>query len=171
MGLSDIAAGLTVTQRQRERGVATIDDTQSTLADRLAEFESDLPCDAETAADLVDAYAAGSSVGGAAAVAETVPVTAAKTLHLLGTPGITPLSPLGVDILEDYLTGELTRSDAIALSGASSTEFALASYVATHDPIPGAREAVDEALAPGESAAVAKQNELGESLESPDSLR
>lgn len=171
MGLADIAAGLTVTERQRERGVATVDDTRATLADRLAEFEAELPCDADTAAEMVDAYAGGASVGGAAAVAETVPVTAAKTLHLLGTPGLTPLSPLGREILEDYLSGGLTRSDAISLSGASAAEFALAAYVATHDPVPGAREAVDEALAPGESAAVAKQAELGESLESPDSLR
>lgn len=171
MGLSDIAAGLTVTEHQRERGVATVDDTSDTLADRLAAFADDLPCEPTTAAQIVDAYAGGASVGGAAAVAETVPTTAAKTLHLLGTPGLTPLSPLGVDILEDYLDGELTRSDAIALAGATATEFALGAYVATHDPLPGAREAVETALSPGESAAIAKQAELGGALEAPDTLR
>lgn len=171
MGLSDIAAGLTVTTRQRERGVATVDDTRATLADRLDAFAGDLPCPAATAADVAEAYAAGASVERAAAVAETVPVTAAKALHLLGTPGLTPLSPLGVDILEDYLGGELTRSDAIALSGASEAEFALASFIATHDPLPGARDAVEAALSPDESAAVEKQSALGDALETPDTLR
>jgi len=171
MGLSDIAAGLTVTERQRERGVATVDDTSDSLTDRLAVYADDLPCEPATAARVVDAYAGGASVGGAAAVAETVPTTAAKTLHLLGTPGLTPLSPLGVDILEDYLSGELTRSDAISLAGVSPTAFALGAYVATHDPLPGAREVVESALSPGESAALAKQAELGGALETPDTLR
>lgn len=171
MGLSDIAAGLTVTERQRQRGVATVDDTGASLADRLAPYADDLPCAPETAAAVAEAYAGGASVGGAAAVAETVPVTAAKTLHRLGTPGITPLSPLGTEILEDYLAGDLTRSDALALTGASAAEFALGAYVATHDPLPGVREVVTAALAPGESASVAKRAELGEALETPDTLR
>lgn len=171
MGLSDIAAGVTVTERQRERGVATVDDTAATLADRLAAHADSLPCSPETAAAVADAYAAGASVGSAAAAAGTVPATAAKTLHLLGTPGITPLSPLGVDVLEDYLAGDLTRSDAVALAGASEYEFALAAYVATHDPLPGAREAVDGALSPTGAASLGKRAELGGSLETPDSLR
>lgn len=171
MGLSDIAAGLTVTERQREHGVATIDDTVDSLADRLAEFEDALPCDPDTAARIAEAYATGASVGTAASMAGTVSVTAAKALHLLGTPGITPLSPLGIDILQDYLGGELTRTDAIELSGASDHEFALAAFVATHDPLDGAQAAVDAALSPDASASITKQAELGGSLESPDSLR
>lgn len=171
MGLSDIAAGLTVTTRQQERGVATVDDTHESLADWLEETEADLPCCPGTAAELVDAYASGASVGAAAAVADTVPMTAAKTLHRLGTSGITPLSPLAREILDDYLTGALTRSDAIAFAGVSEHEFALGAYVATHEPIPGANEVVEAALAPSESATVAKQAELGGALESPDTLR
>lgn len=171
MGLSEIAAGLTVTTRQRERGVAIVDDTHESLVDWLEETDSELPCSPETAAALVDAYAGGASVGAAAAVADTVPMTAARTLHRLGTPGITPLSPLAREILDDYLAGALTRSDAIALAGVSEHEFALGAYVATHDPIPGSREVVQAALSPTESATVAKRAELGGALESPDSLR
>lgn len=171
MGLSDIAAGLTVTTRQRERGVATVDETRASLDEWLDDVADDLPCDPETAAAVVDAYTGGASAGRAAAVAETVPTTAAKVLHLLGTPGITPLSPLGRDVVADYLAGELTRSDAISLAGVGETEFALGVYVATHDPIPGAREAVEGSLAPAENASVAKRAELGGSLETPDSLR
>ena len=171
MGLSDIAAGLTVTTRQRERGVATVDVTHESLAAWLEETEAEIPCRPDTAAEIVEAYASGASVGAAAAVADTVPMTAAKTLHRLGTPGITPLSPLAVDILEDYLAGELTRTDAIGLTGATEREFALGTYVATHDPLPGAREAVEAALSPTESATVAKRAELGGALESPDALR
>lgn len=171
MGLSNIADGLTVTTRQQERGVATIDDTAESLADRLDAFDDELPTTPDTAAQIAEAYAGGASVGGAAAAAETVPVIAAKTLHLLGTPGITPLSPLGEEILEDYLAGELTRTDAIELAGVSASEFALGAYVATHDPLPGAREAVEAALSPKGSASVTKLAELGESIESPDTLR
>lgn len=171
MALSDIAAGLTVTTRQEERGVATVDATTESLAAWLEDREADLPCPPETAAAVVEAYAGGASVGAAAAVAETVPVTAAKTLHVLGTPGITPLSPLGVEVLSDYLDGDLTRADALALAGASEREFALAAYVETHEPLPGARAAVEAALSPASTASVAKQAELGGALESPDTLR
>lgn len=171
MVLSDIAAGLTVTTRQRERGVATVDDTHESLAGWLEETEAEIPCSPETATEIVEAYASGASVGAAAAVADTVPMTAAKTLHRLGTPGITPLTPLGSEILEDYLSGEITRTDAIALAGVSEHEFALGAYIATHEPLPGVREAVEAALSPTESATVAKQAELGGALESPDSLR
>jgi hypothetical protein len=171
MGLADIAAELTVTTHQRERGVATVDDTTASLADRLAAYADDLPCAPETAAAVAEAYAAGSTVGGAAAVAETVPVTAAKTLHLLGTPGITPLSPLGRDVLEDYLAGELTRSDAVALVGVSASEFALGAYVATHEPLPGARESVRAVLAGRAAASGDAVDALGDALEAPDALR
>lgn len=171
MGLSDIAAGLTVTTRQCERGVATVDDTTESLAEWLEQTDAEIPCTPETAAEIVEAYAGGASVGAAAAVADTVPMTAAKTLHRLGTPGITPLTPLDSEILEDYLSGELTRTDAIALAGVSEHEFALGAYIATHEPLSGARDAVEASLAPTESATVAKQAELGGALESPDSLR
>lgn len=171
MGLSEIAAGLTVTTRQHERGVATVDDTHTSLADGLAVYEDDLPCGPDTAARIAEAYAGGSSVGGAATIAGSVPVTAAKTLHLLGTPGITPLSPLGMAVVEDYLNGALTRAEAMALSNASEVEFALGAFVATHDPLLGAREVVASSLSPAGSAAIAKQTELGGALEQPDSLR
>jgi hypothetical protein len=73
-------------------------------------------------------------------------MTAAKTLHLLGE-SVSPVGPTGRDVIEDYLAGELSRTDARPLSRTSETEFALAVYVETHDPLPDARAAVEDALA------------------------
>jgi hypothetical protein len=53
MGLSDIAAGVEVTTEQRDRGVATVDDTDVSLAERLADYETALPCSGPTGRDLV----------------------------------------------------------------------------------------------------------------------
>lgn len=146
MGLSEIAAGLEVTAEQRESGVATVDRTDAALAERLAPIADALPCTAEAAATLLDAYAEGKSVGDAGAVAGLAPITAAKTLHRFGE-SVAPLSPLGMEILEDWLAGDLSRREAMELAGASETEFALATYVATHDPLPEARDAAEGALA------------------------
>jgi len=65
MALSDIAAGVEVTTRQRDRGVAAVDETDAPLPERLAPFADDLPCSAAAAATVVEAYAAGRSVGDA----------------------------------------------------------------------------------------------------------
>jgi hypothetical protein len=146
MGLSDIAAGLEVTTEQRDRGVATLDRTGEPLAERLAAVDDNLPCDGSTAAAVVERYASGGSVGEAARTAGTAPMTAAKTLHLLGET-VWPLGELARDIVRDWLAGELSRADAIDLARASETEFALAVYVETHDPLPEARAAVEDALA------------------------
>ncbi|PSP78778.1 hypothetical protein BRC81_07080 [Halobacteriales archaeon QS_1_68_20] len=150
MALSDIAAGLEVTTEQRERGVAAVYDTGRDLPTRLAAFEDDLPCDAASAATLVEAYTGGRSVGECARRAGLSPVAAAKTLHLLGVEGVCPLSPQGRRILRDWLAGDLSRTEARQLAGASETEFALATFVETHDPVSGAREAVDGDLRPGD---------------------
>jgi hypothetical protein len=143
MGLSDIAAGIEVTAEQRDRGVATVDRTDESLAGRLAEL--DLPCDPAAAATVVEQYAGGGSVGAAARAAGIAPITAAKTLHLLGE-SVSPLGPTGRELLRDWLAGELARSEALELTRASETEFALAAYVETHDPLPEGRAAVEEAL-------------------------
>lgn len=145
MGLSDIADGLVVTTEQERRGVPTIDDTDAPLGDRLEQFEGGLPCSPSTAATVVEAYADGASVGRAAAVADVPPTTAAKTLYLLGEP-IDPLTPTAKLALEDWLTGDLSRTDALALAGVGPDEFALGAYVATHDPIPGAETVVADAV-------------------------
>jgi len=145
MALSDIAAGIEVTERQRDRGVAAVDDTNAALAERLAPFEARLPCSPATAATVVEAYAAGNSIEASGHVAETAPVTAAKTLHLLGEH-VSPLGPRGREIVSDWLDGHLSRSDALALTGVSEQTFALAAYVETHDQIPEARDAVEGAL-------------------------
>lgn len=145
MGLSDIAAGIEVTDEQRERGVAAVDDTATSLAERLAPFESELPCSAEAAATVVDAYASGRAVDACGHVADVPPVTAAKTLHLLGEQ-VSPLGPRGREIVRDWLDGDLARSDALTLTGVGERTFALAAYVESHDPLPEARDAVEGTL-------------------------
>lgn len=151
MGLSEIAAGLEVTTEQRERGVATADGTDAPLAERLAAFADDLPCSPAAAATLVEAYTGGASVGRAAAVADLPATTAAKALHLLGEP-VDPLTPTARRVLEDWLAGEVSRSEARRLAGVGDREFALGAYVATHDPIEGAEAAVADALSPTREA-------------------
>jgi hypothetical protein len=168
MGLSDIAAGLTVTTRQRERGVASVDRTGASLSDRLAPLAAELPCDAETAAELAEAYAGGASVGDAADAGGVPAVTTAKALHRLGFEGLSPFSPLQRDVLEDWLNAEVSRTDAVELTGASDREFALAAYVATHDPLPDAREAVESALSTADDAMVEKRNALGAAIPEGD---
>lgn len=169
MALSDIAAGLEVTTEQRERGVAAVDRTEASLAERLADVAGDLPCEAEAAATLVEAYAGGASVGDAGRAAGIAPITAAKTLHLFGER-VDPLSPTGRDVLEDWLAGRLARTEALELLGVGEREFALATYVATHDPLPEAREAVEGALTTGDATAD-KRASLGESVEAGERLR
>ncbi|MEF8913945.1 DUF7858 family protein [Natronomonas sp.] len=145
MGLSDIAAGLEVTAEQRDHGVAAVDETGTPLTERLAEFASELPCSAEAAAALVEAYAEGASIDRAAAVAAMPPTTAAKTLYLLGEP-VDPLSPTAKRVLDDWLAGELSRTDARRLMSVDDSEFALGAYIATHEPIEAAEPAVTDAL-------------------------
>jgi hypothetical protein len=144
--LSEIAAGLEVTAEQDERGVAAVDDTDAPLAERLGAFADRLPCTPEAAATLATEYAAGASVGAAAREAGVAPVTGAKALHRLGEP-VQPLGPTGREVVRDWLDARLPRTEAVELAGGDEVEFALAVYVETHDPIPGAREAVDGALA------------------------
>jgi hypothetical protein len=149
MGLSEIAEGVEVTTEQRDRGVATVDDTDADLATRLADYADSLPCDADSAATVVEVYAEGQCIGSAARIADLPPVTAAKTLHLLGEQ-VTPLGPTGRDIVRDWLAADLSRTEALALTGVSEDEFALAAFVETHDPITGARQAVAGTLEPDE---------------------
>jgi hypothetical protein len=145
VSLDDIAAGLSVTTRQTERGVAVRDETDAPLAERLAGFADDLPCTPEATATVVERYAAGASVGDAARTAGVAPVTAAKALHLLGED-VSPLAPTGREVVRDWLDARLSRSEAKELTRADDDEFALAVYVETHEPIPGAEEALAGAL-------------------------
>lgn len=147
MALSDIAAGVAVTSEQRDRGVAVVDDTDVPLAERLASLSEDLPCSADEAATLVEAYAEGKRVGGAAAVAGLAPMTGAKALHLLGET-VNPLAPTARRVVRDWLDAEFTRAEALELTDASEGEFALAAYVETHEPLDGARDALAGALSP-----------------------
>lgn len=164
MGLSDIAADLEVTAQQRERGVATVDETGGDLAGRLSSVADELPCEADAAADLVVAYADGASVGGAGDAAGLPPTTAAKVLHRVGVEGVCPLGPAGREVVVDWIDGRIPRSRARELAGCSETEFLLTAFIETHDPIPAAREAVEPELGPGGAASVAKRDLLAETM-------
>ena len=170
MGLSDIAAGIEVTAEQTERGVATVDRTAETPAERLAPYEEQLPCGADAAATLVEAYAGGKSVGASARAAGIPPTDGAKTLHLLGER-VSPVGPMGREIATDWIEGHLPRTEAIEMAGISEREFALAVYVETHDPIPGACEAVEGDIGPDRGSAVAKRDRLGDTIDGPGDLR
>jgi hypothetical protein len=145
MGLSEIAAGLEVTAEQRDRGVATADETDAPLAERLAPHAAALPCEPAAAAAVVEAYTEGAPVGRAAAVADVPKTTAAKTLYLLGEP-IDPLTPTARRVVDDFLEGAIGRTEAATLANVGEREFALGVYVATHDPIPEAESLVADAL-------------------------
>jgi len=146
MGLSNIAEGLEVTATQEERGVATVDKTDATIAQRLAPFAAELPCDAETAATILERYSEGASIGSAARAAGVAPTRAAKTLSLLGE-SVSPVSSTGKEIIQDWIAGRLSRTEAVELTRLGSEEFALAVYVETHEPIEGACAAVEGLLA------------------------
>lgn len=150
MGLSDIAEGLEVTETQDERGVATVDTTDTSLAERLEPFESELPCSAGAAAIMLERYAEGASIGAAGRAAGVAPITAAKTLHLLGET-VQPLGPMAREIVQDWIAGEISRADALELTRAGEIEFALAAYVETHDPLEEACAAVEGVLAARET--------------------
>jgi len=164
MGLADIAEGVTVTTRQRERGVASVDRTTESLSSRLAAVEADLPVGADAAATMAEAYAGGASVGDAATEAGVAPTTAAKTLHRLGFEGLSPLSPLQREMVQDWLAAECSRADALELTGASEREFALAAFVATHEPVEAAAAAVESALSNAGDAMVEKRDAMAATL-------
>ena len=161
MGLADIAAGLSTTTEQDERGVASVDATDAGLADALAAFAEDLPCEPAAAAAVAEAYVGGAPVDAAGHDADVPPMTAAKTLHRLGFTGLSPVAATGERVLEDYLAGRASRADARGLLSLSDAEFALATYVATHDPVDGALE--DE-----RTATVEKRDALAETMSSAD---
>jgi hypothetical protein len=167
--LEDIAAGITVTDEQVTRGVATVDAAGEGLADRLADYEETLPCTAAAAATVVESYTAGTSVGEAAREAGMAPLTAAKVLHRCGEPGVCPLPKSAREVVRDWLAGRLSRSEAETLTRAGDAEFALAVYVETHDPHPGLEAALEGALAPDEDT-VDKLGHLDSTMSSVDDL-
>jgi len=173
MTLSEIADGIEVTSRQRDRGVALADDTETPLADRLSDHAASLPCTPEATATLVDAYTAGRSVGDAAHEAGVSPMTGAKALHRCGVAGVCPLSPTGRDVVRDWLAGRTSRSEAVELTGGDEADFALATYVETHDPVEAVAEAVDAQVAGSAPLGdgLGDGGSLGDALGSTDGLR
>jgi hypothetical protein len=174
MTLSDIADGLEVTAGQRERGVAVADDTETPLVERLADHADDLPCTPAATATLVDAYTAGRSVGDAAREAGVTPMTGAKALHSCGVEGVCPLAPSRRSVVRDWLDGRIARSEAVGLAGGDEADFALVTYVETHDPVPAVADAVDAHVAgsaPLGDGLRGDGDALGGALGSPDGLR
>jgi hypothetical protein len=145
--LEEIAAGIEVTAEQVDRGVAAVDGTGADVETRLEPFAEGLPCGVEAAAELVAAYADGASVGAAARRAGLAPTTGAKVLHRLGEP-VSPLTPGGRAVVDDFLAARVPRTEAVRLVG-DEADFAIGVYARTHDPLPGASEAVEGLLAPG----------------------
>ena len=141
MTLSDIAAGIEVTAEQERRGVAAVDGTDAALVERLRPHAAALPCTPEAAATVVETHAAGTSVGKSAEAAGLTPVTAAKALHRCGVSGVTPLSPIARQVVRDWMTGELSRTEALELTGATEAEFALGTYIESHEADPALAEA------------------------------
>jgi len=171
MGLSDIAEGLEVHDRQHERGVPTVDATGNDLVECLDAHAEQLPCTPEAAASVLNAYAAGTSVGDCAREAGVASMTAAKLLHRCGIAGLSPLAPTARSILTDWLDGDLSRSEAVELTGADEAAFALATYVETHDAVPALADAVAGVLEPESTATVAKRDALAETMSSVGDLR
>ncbi|MEF8779162.1 MAG: hypothetical protein V5A46_00615 [Haloferacaceae archaeon] len=170
MTLSEIAAGLEVTARQRDRGVATVDGTGTSLRERIEPHADDLPCTASAAATVLEAYEGGKSIGESAREAGVAPMTAARALHRCGVPGVCPLTPTNRRIVRDWLAGELSRSEALSLVGSGEPEFALATYVETHDPVPALVDAVTAADR-DRDAAVEKRDALAETMSDVTELR
>lgn len=169
MGLSDIAAGVEVTTEQCKRSIAAVDATNDSLTDRLAAFADELPCRVEEATTLIEAYADGASVGQSSRTAGLAPITGAKTLHLLGEP-IAATTPMDRTLVREWLNAECTRTEALSLSNVGETEFALATFVETHDPIPGAREALESVFALDSSPTVSKRDALAETMSDTSEL-
>ncbi|ESP88213.1 DUF7858 family protein [Candidatus Halobonum tyrrellensis] len=160
MPLSEIAAGIEVTTEQDDRGVATVDDTDGSLVDRLAPHADALPCTPEATATVLEEHARGSSVGATAREAGVAPMTAAKALHRCGVAGVSPLAPTARRVVRDWLAGEVTRADALALTGGDEADFALAGYVESHDPVPELAELAEGELGRDGNASVEKRDAL-----------
>jgi hypothetical protein len=170
MELSDIAAGLEVVDEQRERGVAAVDDTDRDLAERLVAYEDEFPCEAAGAAAVAETFTAGGDLEAAADAGGVAPVTAARALHLLGVDGVSPLAPDERGPVRAWLAGERSRTAAKEDLGVGERAFALAAFVESRDPLEGAREALDGALAPGEDAAVEKRDRLSGTMSDAEEL-
>lgn len=168
VSLEEIAAGIEVVEHQRDREVATTDRTSASLVAQLETAAQALPCTPEAAATILETHAAGTSIGESARTAGVVPITAAKVLHRCGADGVTPLSPEKREILRDWLTGELSRSAATALTDVSEAEFALATYVETHEPHDRLSTVATDALACEKRP---NRNSLEGTLPEPDGFR
>ena len=159
VSLEEIAAGVEVTHEQHDRGVATV-EADPDLAGVLADYADELPCSAARAETVVETYVGGASVGETGQAAGVVPVEAAKTLHLLGFEGVSPLGPAGREVVRDWVDGHLSHAEARELADAGERTFALAAFVETHEPFDGAGERVRGALADRGDAAVRKRDRL-----------
>jgi hypothetical protein len=170
MALEDIAASVgTTTILQHECGVAAVDETGQSLTERLGAYGDELPCSPGAAATVLRTHQRGTPIAESARMATIAPITAAKTLHRLGVEGVCPLAPTAREIVRDWLHGKLTRADAVALTGGSDAEFALASYIETHDPLEGAQALTGVCRGASGDAMVEKRDHLKDAVgDGPD---
>jgi hypothetical protein len=171
--LSEIAAGIeTVTeQKQERRSVTTVDATERSLTERFAAADTELPCAPGSAATVVERYVRGETIEAAATAAGVAPVMAAKVLHRTGAADISPLSPAGRTVLQEWLAGERPRADALAVTDCSHGAFMLAAYVEKHGRDVELVTAVEAALTPSDSVSVRKRDRLAETMSAPEDLR
>ena len=131
---------MTATQEKRE--VAVADETDATLTERLRPSADAFPCPPVTAVAVLERHAAGSSAGGAGRATGVAPIIAGKTLHLIGEP-VSPVGLTGREVVRDWIDGWLSRTEAPDFAGVTETEFVLAAYVETCEPIEAAQRAVE----------------------------
>lgn len=171
MTLSEIASGVETVTEQEERGVVSVDATDGSVAERLDAADEDLPCDPEAAAVVIDSYGRGVSVEESAHEAGIAPVVAAKTLHRCGVSGISPLESSEREIVREWISGRLLRTDALALVDCDEAAFVLAAFVENHDADPELTEIAADALGPDGNASVEKRDRLAETMSSVSELR
>lgn len=134
MALSDIAAELEFTIKQEEQGVPTSTNQIQSLREQLRCCEDDLPCDVKAAEILLEQYRQGVSISDAAIAADLPETIATITLFLLGQ-SVEPLSSNTNKIIKDWVDGSISTREAERAVGENEIEFAIAAFIATHEPL------------------------------------
>ena len=164
MELSELAEGLVVTDRQRKRDVSIVDRTDEMLTERLSKYSSVLPTEPAEAATMIELYVSGNDVETIADELGQVPMIVAKTLHITGMDGISPLAPEDREPLYRWLRGGISGAEAKRQLDVNEYEFALAAFVESHDPHESIATAVEGALAPRQNASVRKRDTLADTM-------
>lgn len=158
-------------ETQHTRDVAVVDAANESLADRLEDCASDLPCSPTAASHLARQFRAGESIE---ACAETVGVTrtnAARTLHLLGFAGVITVDPVDREIIKQWINGEIDRTTATRRTDLERSRFALAVYVETHEPLTEDQAAIEPTISLSENIQSDRRRVLNETMADPTDLQ